>query len=806
MLLKSPGFTVVAVLTLALGIGANTAIFSVINAVLLRPLPYPEPERLIAVWERDTRQPDDRGAISYPNFFDWRAQSQTLERIAVYRDTSFTLTGLETALHVRGAVVSPDLFPILGVKPHLGRWFTAEEEKPGGPGAPRAAIISHAMWHTRLGGDANILGRALTLDGRLFNVVGVMPAGFQFPIAADPADIWITTAADAQKDDDGPSMTEQRGAHFLQGMARLRPHVSPQQAQAEMDAIAARLEKQFPDTNSNAGVRLAPFQDDLVADYRLALWVLLGAVGCVLLIACANVANLLLARAVGRHREIAVRAALGANRWCLIRQLLTESTTLAVVGGALGLLFAWWGTEALVGLIPEDVPRLSEIALDRWVLGFTLLVSLVTGVTFGLAPAWHASKTDLTTAIKEGGRGAATGRRPGRLRGALVTVEIALSLVLLIGAGLLLRSFHSLQQVRLGFDPNQVLTASVNLPGRAYATPQSVSGFYDRLRQRAQRLPGVTAVSVIMPLPLSGNALAVAFEIEGRSVPPGNNPVSHFRTISPDYFKTMKIPVVQGRDFTAQDGWNDRPVAIVNERLVKEFFPDQNPLGRRIKPGITVGNEPPWREIIGVVKDVRHRPALSSPLEPELYVPHAQVPLSGMTLVVRAESQPSRLVNALQAEVSALDSTIPLYRVKTLGQYISTAVAHPKFYALVLGLFAGLALVLAIVGLYSVMAYSVAQQTTDIGIRIALGARPRDVLGLVLRQGLRLTLLGLGAGIAAAVASTRVLSSMLFGVTATDMGTYASISLLLAGVALVACFVPARRAARVDPLVALRYE
>jgi len=803
MLLKKPGFTVIAVITLALGIGANTAIFSVVNAVLLRPLPYAEPGRLVALWESNAKRSESREAISYPNFFDWRAQGKSFERVASFYTNNMALTGVATPVNLSSAVVSPDLFATLGVKPQLGRWFVAEEEKPG----IRAAIINHGLWRRQFGGDPNIVGRALTLNGKQFNVVGVMPAGFQFPIEAEPIEVWVTSSIDGEKTDPKePSLIEQRGAHYLQAVGRLKPGVTLEQAQAEMDVIGANLEKQYPDSNTRRGVKLIPYHDDLMSDYSEALWLILGAVGCVLLIACANVANLLLARSTARYREMAVRAALGANRWRVIRQLLTESLLLSLGGGLLGLLLAWWGTAALVRLIPEDVPRLTEININGRVFGFTLLVSVVTGVVFGLAPALQASKIELTEAMKEGSRSAGAGGGRGRLRSALVIAEIAIALVVLIGAGLLLQTFRRLQQVDLGFDTHNVLTATVELPDARYPKPEQVTAFYQTLCERVKALPGVEWVSAVVPQPLSGDTMTLSFDIEGRNIPKGERPSSHFRSISLDYFNVMKIPLLAGRAFTERDDAQSPGVVIVNETFAKRHFPNESPIGKHVKPGISLEGEPVWREIVGVVKDVKHRQSLGRDYEPEYYLPHAQMPINSMNLVVRATNDPRSLAGGIQREVQSLDRDIPVFRIKTLEQYLGVAVAQPKFNALLLSLFAGLALLLTAIGLYGVMAYSVVQRAQEIGLRIALGAQTGDVLKMVLRQGLKLTALGLGIGLATAYALTRYIQSLLFGVKATDPLTFAAIALLLIAVALVACWAPARRATKVDPMIALRCE
>jgi putative ABC transport system permease protein len=803
MLLNKPGYSLIAIITLALGIGANTAIFSVVNAVLLRPLPYAEPDRLVALWEINKDKPLSRDSIAYPNFFDWRAQNRSFERMASYYTSNHTLTGVTTPVNLRTAVVSPDLFAVLGVNPQLGRWFVAEEEKPGS----RVVIISHSLWQRQFGGDPNIIGRPLTLSGKQYTVVGLMPAGFQFPIEAYPVEAWVSAAIDGERSEPNkPAYNENRGAHFLQAVGRLKPNITPEQAQAEMSAIAEKLEKQYPDTNTRAGVWVVPYHNDLVHAYSEALWLILGAVGCVLLIACANVANLLLARATARYKEIAVRAALGANRWRIIRQLLTESLLLSLSGGALGLLLAWWGTEALVRLIPEDLPRLAEVAMDRWVLSFTLLVSMLTGIVFGLVPSLQASKVELTEAIKEGGRGQnQSGGRAG-MRNALVVAEISIALVVLIGAGLLLQTFRQLQHVDLGYETRNVLTASVDLPTARYPKPEQAAIFYQTLLERVKALPGVESASAITPQPLSDNIFTISFETEGRKIPAGELPSAHFRVVSLDYFSTMKIPLLSGRDFNERDNAQSSSVLIINESFAREHFPNENPLGKRLKPGISLGEAPIWREIIGIVKDVKHRQSLSHDYEPEYYLPHAQMQFGDMSLILRTKNDPLNMARSVQQVVRSLDKDIPVYRIKTLAQYLGVAVAQPKFNALLLGLFAVLALLLTAIGLYGVMSYTVIQRTQEIGIRIALGAQTGDVLKMVLRQGLWLTALGLALGLAGAYALTRFMESLLFDVEPADPLTFAVLALLLSCVALFACFVPARRAARVDPMIALRSE
>jgi putative ABC transport system permease protein len=796
MLFKNPGFTLTAILTLALGIGANTAIFSVVNSVLLRPLPYNEPERLVAVYESDTRKPDVKGAYSYPNFFDLRSQNSSFEFASMYYMSSAALTGIETPVNLNVVVGSADLFSVLRATPRMGRTFTIEEEKPGS----NAVMISNKLWQKQFGGDPNILERSITLSGRQCNIIGVMPAGFLFPIELEAPDVWTTSAVDAAGED---PQTENRGSHSMSVIARLKPGVTIEQAQADVSIIGSQLEKLHPKENSYRNIKLYPFHEDLVTDYSEALWIILGAVGCVLLIACANVANLLLARATVRHKEIAIRASLGASRWQIVRQLLTESTLLALLGGTLGLLLAWWGTEVLVTLIPEDLPRLSEINMDWWVLGFTFSMSLLTGIIFGLAPALQAAKVELTEAMKESARSGVS-RHRSRLRNILVIAEVAVAVVLLIGAGLLLQSFRKLQKVNLGFDAKNVLTAEVELPEIRYPKPHQAAQFYKQLLERVHSTPGVVNASAIMPQPLSGNSIRTVVEFQGRSYGRGDEPRTMFRTIALDYLDTMNIGLVDGRDFTEQDTEKSQQVALVNESFVKAYFPDENPLGKFVKPGVSVGaGDAPWRQIIGVVKDVKHRTP-GRDFDPELYVPHTQAAFTSMSLVIRTEGDPQAIARILQSEVSNLDKDIPVYRLKMLEQYLGTAIAQPRFNALLLGMFGVLALILTAIGLYGVITYSVAQRTQEIGIRMALGAQTADVLKMVLRQGLTLTVMGLVIGLMGSYFLTHLLTKLLYGIGSNDPLTFAITALILTGVALAACFVPARRASRTDPMIALR--
>jgi putative ABC transport system permease protein len=800
---RSPGFTGVAVLTLALGIGANTAIFSVVNAILLRPLPFPAPDQLVRVVSIRLREnaPDN---ASYPDFADWRAQNHAFEWMAAFHTDSFTLTGQGEATHIPGAVVSADLFSLLGVRPALGRTFRPEEDKLGATSEGFVVILSHRLWQERFAANPAIVGRTINLDNRSFTVVGIMPAGFQFPIQAGPIDFWTTIAVEFLAPPGGKSMAEQRGAHYLDVIARLKPHASTAQAQAEMRTIVNALNKQYPE-NAPRGIRIVPELDQLVDDVRPALLLLLAAVGCVLLIACANVANLSLARATARQKEMAVRGALGAGRGRIIRQLLTESLVLALLGGALGTALALWGIHSLISLVPQDIPRLFDIHLDGRVLVFTTLLSLLTGILFGLAPALQVSSSNIMESVKEGGRGLSEGLHQNRVRGFLVVSDVAVAAVLLVGAGLLIQSFLRLQRVDPGFDPHRVLTFKIDLPYARYSDVHQTE-FFRQAAMRLNRLPGVRSASAVLPLPLDGDEIDTIFDIEGRPAAKADEPRTNYSWTEPGYFRTLRIPLLRGRDFTDRDDLKATPVVIINETLAKRFFTHQNPIGMRIKPDIGNGyKSPPMREIVGVVGDVKQHGLTVEP-SPQVYVPLAQSPLGSMIAVVRTEVDPRSVATAVRKEVTAMDKDLPIYRVETLDQYFVHSVAQPHFYTLLLGIFAALALVLAAVGLYGVVSYSATQRTHEIGVRMALGAQKDDVLELVVGQGFKLTLAGVGIGIIGALALTRFLSSLLYGVKPTDPLTFIAVSLILTAVAAVASYIPARRATKVDPMVALRYE
>ncbi len=800
MLLKAPSVSIVATIALALGIGANTAIFSVVNAVLLRPLPFSSSEQLMMVWETDLTRGYSRGSASYPNFVDWRDQNQVFEHMASYHTNDFIMTGRGEPTRLQGAVVNADLFPLLGALPVMGRAFHPDEDKPGESG--RVVLLSQALFQKRFNSDPHVVGQSVVLDGKPYSVVGVMPQTFQFPIQNEPVEFWTTVAIDREGKE---PITDERGAHYMNVIARLKPGITKEQAQAEMTTISARLEQQYPDKNLHKSSKVEPALEALVGDIRPALLILLGAVGCVLLIACANVANLLLARAMMRHKEMAIRSALGASRMRVVRQLLTESVLLSLAGGVLGLVMAVWWSDLLVTLGRENIPRALQVGLDWRVLGFTFLISILTGLVFGLVPALHSSRTELTESLKEGGRGSGDGARRNRIRGVLVVSELAIAVVLLVGAGLLIQSLWRLQHVSPGFESQNLLTFVVGIPEVKYPTARQAQ-FYRDLTARIQSLPGVRSASSVIPLPLSGDLFRISFETEGRPVAKGDQPSADFFAINDGYFKTLGVPIVKGRDFNERDGEKAPGVIIVNQAFAEKFFPGEDPIGKRIKPGISTNEiKPVMREIVGVVGDVRNR-NLSSELRPGYFLPMAQIPFNQMTVIVRTTNDPHSLITAIQNEVHSMDTDVPVFNVKTMDEHIAVTVAAPRFNTTLLAIFAVVALILTIVGLYGVMSYAVAQRTNEIGIRMALGARFTDVLTLVFKQGMILVLIGEAIGLAGAFALTRVIRGLLFGVTPTDLTTFIAVAAILAGVALLATFIPARRAARVDPLVALRYE
>ncbi|HEY0380182.1 MAG TPA: ABC transporter permease [Pyrinomonadaceae bacterium] len=794
MLVKRPGFTAVAVLTLALGIGANTAIFSVVNAVLLRPLPFTEPDRLVYAEGADLRDGSKGGAISPPDFLDYREQNHVFERLAAFMPQSFTVTGDGSASErVNSALVSHGFFETLGVTPLPGgRAFLPEEEQDG---RNTVAVLSYGLWQRRYGGDPKIVGKTITVNGQTATIVGVMPQGFEYPREAQ---LWSPIPFK------GPE-TSQRRYHFLRAVGRLKPGVTLEQAQADINSIARRLEQQYPESNTNFSIGLTLLTEWTVGEMRPSLLVLLAAVGFVLLIACANVANLSLARGASRAREVAIRSALGASRGRVVRQLLTESVVTALLGGALGLLLAMWGVDLLVSLSPENLPRVKEVTTDWRVLGFTLLVSILTGILFGLFPALATSKTNLTETLKEGGRtGIGAGRQ--RLRGLLVVAEVALSLVLLVGAGLLIKSFLRLSNVDVGFKPTNVLSMQLSLAQVSYPEPRQRAAFYDQLVSRVESLPGVQAAGTVSELPLSGQENDTFFNIEGKPAAAFGSTENdaNIRGISPAYFQALGVPLIKGRFFDGHDNLDAPKVAVVNESFARRYLPGEDPLGKRLI--IDFGPEPFKAEIVGIVGSVRHSSLAQAEPSAEMYVSALQAPPYGTNLVVRAAGDPVQLTAAIRSEVQALDKDLPVYNVKTMEQHVSESAAQPRFRTLLLGIFAGVALVLASIGIYGVISYSVTQRTHEIGLRVALGAQAADVLKLVVWQGMKMALIGIAVGLAGAFVVTRVMSSFLFGVSATDPLTFAGVSLLLAVVSFLACYIPARRATKVDPMVALRYE
>ena len=799
MLLKSPGVSIIATIALALGIGANTAIFSVVNAVLLRPLPFPNSEALMSVFGTSRERGVLRGSFSYPDFFDLRAQNSSFERISSYHDGDFILTQHGEPVRLTGVVATSDLLPLLGVAPMLGRGFVPDEDKPS---ASRVVVLSHSMFEKYFNSDPNILNQPITLDGKAFTVVGVMPRAFQFPVQNDPVDLWTTITGDASGSD---PITAQRGAHFLKVIGRLKPGVTEEKAQADADTIAARLAEQYPDTDSRHGMFIEQTLRSIVGDIRPALLILLGAVSFVLLIACANVANLLLARAMSRYKEMAIRSALGASRWRVVRQLLIESVLLSIVGGAIGLLLAVWWSDLLIALGKDDIPRAMHVSLDWRVLLYTFGISVFTGVLFGLAPAFHSSKTGLSETLKEG-RGAGAGASKNRLRASLVVSEVAIAVVLLVGAGLLIKSLWRLNTVNPGLDPKNILTFNVALPEVKYPAERQTQ-FFSTLKKQLESMPGVQSASVVYPLPLSGERFSLSFEIDGKPVAKKDQPSADFFNVDPGYFKTMGIPLIKGRDFDDRDQHKSPQVIIVSEKFVQQNFPGEEAIGKRIKPGISTfeDEQTPWREIVGVVGDVKNR-ALNTDPRSVYYVPQAQVPFNQEIMVVKTTGDPHALVKAATKEVATLDGDLAVFGVKTMEEYISRSVSTPRFNTTLLSIFAAVALVLTVVGLYGVMSYAVAQRTNEIGIRLALGAQAKDVLSLIIGQGLRLVLLGLAIGLLGAFALMRVMAGLLFGVTAKDPMTFIVVSVVLAVIAMLACYVPARRATRVDPLEALRYE
>jgi putative ABC transport system permease protein len=804
MLLKKPGFTSIAVLTLALGIGANTAIFSLVNAVLLRPLPFKEPDRLVMVWERRESSGEANIPISGHEFVAWREQARAFEGMALIRGEGFTLTGNGEPEAVRAERVSAEFFSVLGVSPALGRAFASGEDQAG---RNNIVVLGQKLWQRRFGSDPEIVGQTITLSDQPFTVIGVMP-----PLYPQQPDLWLPIDL---RDE------EQRvGRHSNLVIGRLKPGVNVEQAQVEISHLAHQLEGQYPNSNVGHGAYLISLREQIVGAVRRALWVLFGAVGFILLIACANVANLLLTRAAGRQKEMAIRAALGAGRRRLIRQLLTESFLLAVVGGGAGLLLAAWITDLLRNINAVEIPRLEQVNLDGRVLTMTVGLTLLTGILTGLAPAWRSARPNVSQWLSDGGRtSAGPGRR--RLGSILVVLEVALALVLLIGGGLMLKSFLHLMNVDPGFTTSHILTVDLSLPGPRYPQPWQQLRFYEQLIEGIKALPGVEAVGATSETPLTAGDYWVPFTIEGRpALPPGQEPNAASRSISNDYFRAMKIPLRKGRFFSDADArralpvirwfeeqpfpphFNDpqpAPVIIINETMARTFWPNQDPLGQRIRIIAS-----PWLTVVGVVGDVRHG-ALNARPNPEMYLPHLQEPRASLAIVARTSGDPLLLAAAVREQVKALDKDQPL-TITTMEQLFSDSVAGQRFNTLLLGVFGALALGLALVGVFGVINYSVSQRTHEIGVRLALGAQRKDIFKLIIGQGLVLALMGVGIGLAGALILTRLISKLLYEVSPTDSATFVVVALLLTSVALLACWIPARRATKVDPMVALRYD
>lgn len=796
MLLKQPGFTLIAIFTLALGIGANTAIFSVVNTVLLRALPYQNAEQLVMVWEKSQRR--EQNVINLGNFFDWKAQNDVFADMATFADFRTNLTGQGEPVEVPAQIATDNLFSVLGVQPLLGRAFTPEDAKQG---QDNVVLLSYGLWQRQFGGDPQVIGRKLMLNNNENIVIGVLPPDFKWhiqgnSITGQPAELWSPWNI--------PEGMKQRRGRFASAVARLKPGVSVAQARAAMNSLAARLSEQYKEFNTGWGTTVVPLREQFAGELRRPLLILMGAVGFVLLIACANVANLLLARAAARQKEIAVRSALGAGRGRILRQLLTESVLLAALGGAVGVGLAWWGTPALARLSPPELGALQGIEISTPVLFFTFAVALLTGLIFGLAPALEASRMNLSDTLKEAGKALAGSVRSQRIRSALVVAEIALALVLLVGAGLLIRSFLQLQSQSTGFNASQVMTMRVALPGRKYNDDPKRINFFTQAVAQMQAIPGVEAAGAINFLPFAGPGAGTGFEIEGQPKPlPGQGPVTGVCVADQHFFSTMQIVLQRGRMFTEQEVREMRHVVVVNEALARKYFPNEDALGKRIT--ISMKNENVPSEIIGIVADVKHA-QLDQAATPMSYWPLAELPYNSMTFVLRTRGEPLSAVAAARQVIHSLDPQQPIADVRTMESLLGKSVARARFNTLLLTVFACLALLLSAVGIYGVMAYSVTQRTHELGVRLALGASQSDVLKLVLTQGMRLAGIGVAIGLVAAFGLTRLMTTLLFGVRATDPLTFAGIALLLTAIAWLACFIPARRATKVDPLVALRYE
>ncbi|PYP88135.1 MAG: ABC transporter permease [Blastocatellia bacterium AA13] len=791
LLFKNPTFTVAAILILTLGIAVNTVIFGAVNTVLLRPLPYSETDRLFVLWAKNN-QSTEALPVTSADFADWKEQNHVFDGMAILSPGSMTLTGVGDPEQISTSRVSANFFDLLGVRPYRGRTFSPDEDQPG---KNQVVVISYGVWQRSFGSRPDLIGDTVTLNGNSHTVIGIMPPGVSFPgeLFKDKVDFWIPLALAGNLN---------RGIAAYGVVGRLKPDVTAAQARSEMEIIAGSLEQKYPDTNTGKSVMLKPFREEVVGHVKTPLLIMLGAVAFVLLIACANVANLLLARAASRKKEFAIRVALGAGRLRLIRQLLTESIVLALVGGILGLVLAVWGSSSLKVFIPATLAGVKDMTLDWNVFSFALLISLLTGVAFGIVPALQVSKTNLHDSLKEGGRNAAPDARNNRVRGLLVVGEVSMALVLLVSAGLLVKSFINLIDVNPGFNVNHALTLSVFLPPSRYEVPK-IWSFYEQLEQRAANIPGAEASGLVNNLPLGGSIYRRSFNLEGQPPAlPGQEPTADYYSVSPNYFGAMGIPLLKGRYFNNEDRDGRTNVVIISDAAAKQYWPDQDAVGKRITVGDGV-NEP--RQIVGVVADVK-QVGLEKDSVPQLYVSYLQKPHRAMTLVVRTKGDPMALAAAVRNEIRSGDRDLPVTNVRTLEEVLSNSIGARRFNMILLSIFACLALVLASIGIYGMISYSANQRSQEVGIRIALGAQPMDILKLIVGQGMRLSLLGLGIGLAAAMAFTRWMTPLLFGVSTVDAVTYSSISAVLFLVALTASYVPARRSTRVDPMSVMRAE
>ncbi|HWX40133.1 MAG TPA: ABC transporter permease [Blastocatellia bacterium] len=803
MLVKNPGLTLAVMIVLAFSIGVNTTIFSVVSAVLVRPLPYKDPARIVMIWETDVRRMLTRGIVSPANYIDWKEQSQSFETLSPWRFWYFNLTGVGEPERVQGLLVGANFFDLLGVKPEIGRTFDPENEQAGND---RVVVLSHNLWERRFGADPGVLDKTVMIEGENYRVIGVLPASFRFmKVLNRDLDIWVPLVIEPRQ--------VSRQDHSINVFGRLKQDVSLQQARSEMDGIMSRIEQQYPATNTGRGARVVPLQENYGERIHDTLLILLAAVGFVLLIACANVANLLLARATVRQKEMAVRSALGADRIRLVRQVLTESVVLALIGGLLGVLLAYSGVSLLNDFIPNSVvARVDSFKVDGRVLAYTSLVSILTGLLFGVAPGLQSSRYDLVEVLKEGARGS-TGFRGGRLRNLLVGLEVALAVMLLIGAGLMIRSSLQLQQFDRGFRSANILTGQVSLPKPKYPQNQQLTQFYREALERLHSTPGLQSASIVNFLPLSGLSDNVSFTVEGRTPPPeSERPSARYYVVGPDYFQTMGMTILRGREITDQDAAGSPGAVVINQTMAQLNWPQEDPIGQRIKLAFPKAAAP-WRPelstdslaVVGIVRDAREDGLVNGPI-PQMYLSYLQGPSLLMNFVLRSGSEPARMAGALRSSVMSADPDQPVFNIKTMDELVAESFAQPSVLSLLLGTFAALAFILAVVGIYGVMAYSVTQRTHELGVRMALGAKRGDVLRLVLASGAKLILAGVAVGLAGALVANRLVATLLFGVSSTDPATFVAVALLLSAVAMIATYLPAHKATRVEPVIALRHE